>query len=122
MHFLFLLPYLLTSELEKECSIIATMFPKIKVHFIHSAEWHKNKYGIQSHFGLYWNLCINAAFPQPVNAVGPQSGSHSVHCIPHTDHKNGISVCILLIYVKNLDISILYSNCITSYIFYSRQI
>jgi hypothetical protein len=66
------------------------MFPGVRDRFLRSAKWHKERYGIVPLFGLYWNLCINGIFP----------GTKRIHCAPHADSKNGISVCVLMIYVR----------------------
>jgi hypothetical protein len=44
--------------------------------------------GIVLLFGVYWNLCINAAF----------SGQLNIHCTPHIDRKNIVGICTLLVY------------------------
>lgn len=74
-------------------SVVEIAFPGIKTRFEKAAKWHWETHGIKPHFGLFWNLCINAAFPRPDGVVP------SVSTVPHADSKNGISVCVLFIYV-----------------------
>ncbi|TFY82050.1 hypothetical protein EWM64_g1963 [Hericium alpestre] len=70
--------------------IVGMAFPKIKERFEKCAQWHKNQYGIEPQFGLFYNLCINGIFP----------GQHRIHTLPHADSKNPISVCALMAYVS----------------------
>jgi hypothetical protein len=75
-------------------SLISLFFPGVKERFDKSAEWHREQYGIKPLYGLFWNLCINASFPRKQDGKRPR-----VHAIPHADWKNGIAICLLLIYV-----------------------
>ncbi|KAJ7795479.1 hypothetical protein B0H14DRAFT_2620894 [Mycena olivaceomarginata] len=69
--------------------IVETVFPGVAARFRADAKWHKDKYGIEPHCGLFWNLCLNTWF----------RGQKHIHCHPHADKKNQIGICILLIYV-----------------------
>ena len=71
-------------------SIVSIIFPGVRTRFEKSAAWHKEKHGIEPEWGLFWNFCINAPF-----AGAKLNG---VSCTPHADHKNGVSVCVMLIY------------------------
>ncbi len=64
------------------------MFPGVAERVKASAAWHEINHGIKPLFGVFWNLCINALFP----------GQSRVHCLPHTDFKNIVGVCLLAIY------------------------
>jgi hypothetical protein len=74
-------------------SIIEIAFPGIKTRFDFAAKWHEDHHDIQPHFGQFWNLCVNAAFPDNSDQLP------SVSTIPHIDSKNGISVCVVFVYV-----------------------
>ncbi|KAJ3564788.1 hypothetical protein NP233_g8060 [Leucocoprinus birnbaumii] len=63
-------------------------FPGAATRFKRAAQLLKEKNGPQPLFGLFWNLCINAAF----------NGQRRVHCKPHADKKNVVGVCALLVY------------------------
>ncbi|KAJ7867455.1 hypothetical protein B0H13DRAFT_2281206 [Mycena leptocephala] len=69
--------------------IVRTIFPGVAARFTADAEWHRERYGIEPLFGLFWNLCLNAWF----------RGQKRIHCKPHADMKNQIGVCVLLIYI-----------------------
>jgi hypothetical protein len=67
--------------------LIRTVFPGVARRFDISAEYYR-EIGIEPLFGVYWNLCVNAAFPmQP-----------RIHCGPHVDQKNIVGICTLLVY------------------------
>jgi hypothetical protein len=68
--------------------VVREMFPGVAERFEHSAQWHREQFGIEPLFGAYWNLCINAAFPK----------QRRIHCIPHVDRKNIVGVCALFVY------------------------
>ena len=70
-------------------SLVKIMFPGVAERVEKSAAWHERTYGIKPLFGVFWNLCINALFP----------GQKRVHCLPHTDSKNIVGVCLLAIYL-----------------------
>ncbi len=38
-------------------------YPGVVARFQKSAAWHKDRYGIEPHFGYFWNMCINGIFP-----------------------------------------------------------
>ncbi|KAF8219842.1 hypothetical protein L208DRAFT_1337394, partial [Tricholoma matsutake] len=63
------------------------VFPRVAKRFDESSSWYKKR-GIVPLFGMYWNLCINASFPNQVR----------VHCGPHADQKNIVGICTLLVY------------------------
>ena len=63
------------------------VFPGVAERFDKSAEWYRKR-GIEPLFGVYWNLCINATFPNQVR----------IHCGPHADRKNIVGICTLLVY------------------------
>jgi hypothetical protein len=67
--------------------VVRQVFPGVADRLDKSAEWYKKK-GIEPLFGVYWNLCINAAFPKQTR----------IHCGPHVDRKNIVGICTLLIY------------------------
>jgi hypothetical protein len=52
------------------------VFPGVAQRFDRSAKWYRER-GLEPLFGIYWNLCINAAFPKQPR----------VHCGPHADRK-----------------------------------
>ncbi|KAF8237641.1 hypothetical protein L208DRAFT_1245828, partial [Tricholoma matsutake] len=56
--------------------VVRQVFPGVAKCFDESSSWYKKK-GIMPLFGVYWNLCINASFPNQVR----------VHCGPHADQK-----------------------------------
>lgn len=65
-------------------------FPGIAQRYHEASQWFAKNQGLVSLFGLFWNLCINATF----------EGQSRVHCRPHTDSKNVVGVCALLVYVR----------------------
>jgi hypothetical protein len=69
-----------------EC-VVRQIFPGVAKRFDSSAKSHREQ-GIVPLFGVYWNLCINAAF----------SGQLRIHCGPHADRKNIVGICTLLVY------------------------
>lgn len=69
--------------------IVELAFPGIAQRFKRSAAWHKEKYGIEPMFGLFWNFCLNGIF----------FDQKRVHCRPHADSKNPIGVCVLMTYI-----------------------
>jgi hypothetical protein len=73
---------------KRVCSVVRLMFPGVAERFLKSAEWHKEKHGIEPLFGLFWNFRINGLFP----------GQKRVHCLPHADAKNIVGVCVLVVY------------------------
>ncbi|KAF8164561.1 hypothetical protein K438DRAFT_1984496 [Mycena galopus ATCC 62051] len=72
-------------------SVVTDVFPGVAERFLKDAAWHKERYGIEPLFGLFWNFCVNAWF---VNG-----GQKRIHCYPHADRKNQIGVCVLVIYL-----------------------
>lgn len=70
-------------------SVVCIAFPGVKDRFEKSKAWHKKEYDIDPMFGVFWNFCLNGLFfDQP-----------RVHCRPHADSKNPISVCALMTYI-----------------------
>lgn len=69
-------------------SQVDSFFPGVAERFRASADWHKVKYSIEPLFGLFWNLCTNAMF----------EGQKRIHCQPHTDYKNIVGVCAVVVY------------------------
>ncbi|KAK6977887.1 hypothetical protein R3P38DRAFT_3334620 [Favolaschia claudopus] len=69
--------------------VVEIVFPGVAARFRADAAWHYRRYGIKPLFGLFWNFCLNAWF----------RGQRRIHCNPHTDKKNQIGVCVLVIYV-----------------------
>ena len=65
------------------------MFPGVAERVEASAAWHEKNHCIKPLFGVFWNLCINALFP----------GQTRVHCLPHSDFKNIVGVCLLAVYL-----------------------
>lgn len=74
------------------------MFPGVAERYQQCAEWHNKMHSVSPHYGLFWNLCINACFP----------GQPRIHTIPHADSKNIIGVCALFIYLLPGDLSFLH--------------
>ncbi|KAA1467110.1 hypothetical protein DENSPDRAFT_847331 [Dentipellis sp. KUC8613] len=70
-------------------SLIKMVFPGVQERFERCAAWHQEAYGIKPLFGSFFNLCVNGIFP----------GSSRVHCLPHADSKNPVSICALMAYV-----------------------
>lgn len=64
------------------------MFPGVEERVRKSADWHEQKHGIKPLFQLFWNLCVNGIF----------AGQKRIHCLPHSDSKNIVGVCVLAIY------------------------
>jgi len=64
------------------------MFLGVSQRFRKCAEWYQKIYGFGPLLGLFFNLCINACFPD----------KRRVHCAPHADAKNIVGVCVLVIY------------------------
>lgn len=62
------------------------IFPGITKQFDEDVRWHN----IKPLFGYFWNLCINARF----------DGQASISTGPHSDSKNTINVCLMLIYER----------------------
>ncbi|KAF8211027.1 hypothetical protein K438DRAFT_1959230 [Mycena galopus ATCC 62051] len=58
-------------------SVVTDVFPGVAERFLKDAAWHKERYGIEPLFGLFWNFCVNAWF---VNG-----GQKRIHCHPHAD-------------------------------------
>ncbi|CAA7271224.1 unnamed protein product [Cyclocybe aegerita] len=69
-------------------SVVELAFPGVADRFRHSVDWHYKRYGIRPMFGLFWNFCIN----------GILLGQKRIHCRPHSDSKNIVGVCALVIY------------------------
>ena len=67
--------------------VVRQVFPGVAERFDKCSQWHKER-GVEPLFGVYWNLCINAAFPNQVR----------IHCGPHADRKNIVGICTLLVY------------------------
>ncbi|KAF8144017.1 hypothetical protein K438DRAFT_1993263 [Mycena galopus ATCC 62051] len=65
-------------------SVVTDVFPGVAERFLKDAAWHKERYGIEPLFGLFWNFCVNAWF---VNG-----GQKRIHCHPHADRKNQIDI------------------------------
>lgn len=80
-------------------------FPGVAARFDLSASWHKQQHGIEPLFGVFWNWCLNGYFPKtlrphqspPVKKLNHQR--NRVHCTPHADAKNPISICALMMWV-----------------------
>ncbi|KAJ7671371.1 hypothetical protein DFH06DRAFT_114659 [Mycena polygramma] len=70
-------------------SVIRTVWPGLAARVEEEAEWHFQKHGIRPLFGLFWNLCWNAAFP----------GQERIHTPPHADCKNQVGICAILVYI-----------------------
>ncbi|TFK57991.1 hypothetical protein BDN72DRAFT_907214 [Pluteus cervinus] len=71
-------------------SVLVDSFPGVAVRFQNIAdEWKKISNGaVEFQFGGYHNFCWNACFDdQP-----------RVQCQPHTDHKNVVGVCVVVVY------------------------
>ncbi|KAF8216690.1 hypothetical protein K438DRAFT_1747874 [Mycena galopus ATCC 62051] len=84
-------------------SVVTDVFPGVAERFLKDAAWHKERYGIEPLFGLFWNFCVNAWF---VNG-----GQKRIHCHPHADRKNQIGVCVLVIYLlPGFDIEFVSTN------------
>ncbi|KAH9835168.1 uncharacterized protein C8Q71DRAFT_764447 [Rhodofomes roseus] len=70
-------------------STVEAVFPAIFQRFKKSAEWHAENTGFYPLFGGFWDFCLNGIFPnQP-----------RVHCMPHSDAKNPVGICVLMVYV-----------------------
>jgi hypothetical protein len=72
--------------------VVSGVFPGVKARFERSAKWHKETYGIQPEWGLFWNFCINVPFPK-------SRCNRRVHTGPHADIKNAVAVCAVFTYV-----------------------
>ncbi|KZV60889.1 hypothetical protein PENSPDRAFT_693888 [Peniophora sp. CONT] len=72
---------------------VAMTFPGVEARFKECAEWHRQHNHIEPEFGLFYNFCINGFF------LGSK-GSLRVHCKPHADAKNPISVCVLMAWLQ----------------------
>ncbi|KAJ7172104.1 hypothetical protein C8R46DRAFT_1258041, partial [Mycena filopes] len=70
-------------------SIIRRVWPGLAARFEADAAWHYERYQIQPMFGLYWNFCWNATFPE----------QDRTHTDPHCDYKNQIGCCSILTYL-----------------------
>lgn len=77
-----------THSSESVTSMVTAFFPGVAKRFQESADWHRAKYGIEPHFGLFWNLCVNGIFV----------GQKRVHTKPHIDFKNVVGVCAAFVY------------------------
>ncbi|KAA1473963.1 hypothetical protein DENSPDRAFT_780695 [Dentipellis sp. KUC8613] len=71
-------------------SVLCMAFPGVHKRFQECAAWHQKRFHIKARFGSFFNMCINGIFP----------GHKRVHCLPHSDSKNPISVCALMVYLK----------------------
>ncbi|KAI0258352.1 hypothetical protein BC834DRAFT_975234 [Gloeopeniophorella convolvens] len=69
--------------------VVQMAFPSAVIRFEISAKWHEEHHGITPLFGCFWNFCLNGIFP----------GMDRVHCTPHSDAKNPIGVCAVMVYV-----------------------
>jgi hypothetical protein len=87
-------------------AIVKHSFPGIKKRFDKAALYHQSHHKIQPLFEQFWNLCVNIGFPNPENP----DKIPSVHCLPHVDSRNAISVCIVFVYL--LDGCMYYSLCL----------
>ncbi|KAJ6477466.1 hypothetical protein C8R47DRAFT_937425, partial [Mycena vitilis] len=70
-------------------SVVKLVFPGVAASFEKEAAIILDTYGIAPQFGLFWNLCLNAAF----------EGQDRIHCDPHADRKNRIGVCGVLTHI-----------------------
>ncbi|KAJ7783111.1 hypothetical protein B0H16DRAFT_1357669 [Mycena metata] len=71
------------------CKKVRQVWPGLAARFEADARWHKEKYGIEPMFGLFWNFCWNAAFPDQLG----------IHAGPHVDWKNQLGICLILTYI-----------------------
>lgn len=69
-------------------SLVRLYFPGIASRYQRCINWHKLHSKTEAMFGLFFQLCINGIF----------LGQKRVHCSPHTDSKNVIGVCLLIVY------------------------
>lgn len=69
-------------------SLVRLYFPAIADRYQQCINWHHLQTGTQAMFGLFFQFCVNGIF----------SGQKRVHCRPHTDSKNVIGVCLLMVY------------------------
>lgn len=66
-------------------------FPVLAGYAQETNEILAERYGLKPEFGLFWNFCVNAPFPQ--------AGVQEVICRPHLDGKNAaIMLCVVLVY------------------------
>ncbi|TFK60674.1 hypothetical protein BDN72DRAFT_904764 [Pluteus cervinus] len=73
-------------------AMVVYYFPGVAIRFQNKVEeWIKRSNGEKvPHFGYFDNYCWNACFrDQP-----------RVQCKPHTDHKNVVGVCVVIVYEK----------------------
>ncbi|KAF8198234.1 hypothetical protein K438DRAFT_1966976 [Mycena galopus ATCC 62051] len=50
-------------------SVVTDVFPGVAERFLKDAAWHKERYGIEPLFGLFWNFCVNAWFVNDIEFV-----------------------------------------------------
>ncbi|KAJ7158204.1 hypothetical protein C8R43DRAFT_847771, partial [Mycena crocata] len=72
-------------------TMVRIVWPGLAARCDEDIDFHRNEYGIEPLFSLFWNFCLNAPFP----------GQHRIHTGPHVDFKNQIGVCIVLTYVTS---------------------
>jgi hypothetical protein len=68
--------------------LVQIYFPKIAERYKTAVEYHKRENNCEDWFGIWFNMCVNGIF----------RGQQRVHTIPHTDHKNVVGVCLVLVY------------------------
>ncbi|TFK63320.1 hypothetical protein BDN72DRAFT_902511 [Pluteus cervinus] len=61
-------------------------FPNVAQRYQDCAE--RKPGGHKPPFGLFWNYCLNAMY----------EGQDRVNCLPHSDSKNVVGVCVVLVY------------------------
>lgn len=67
-----------------------TCFPEIVARYKRCHEYIKTRYGINPMYGLFYNFCLNGAWPGKTDRV---------YCEPHVDWKNiAIGVCLVFVY------------------------
>ena len=72
-------------------SAVETHFPDMYQRMKDVNATVEKRYGIKPSFGVFWNFCVNAPYPQ--------AGVKEVLCRPHIDAMNvAIGICVVLVY------------------------
>ncbi|TFK67546.1 hypothetical protein BDN72DRAFT_842893 [Pluteus cervinus] len=68
--------------------LMKVAFPWVLKRYQDNIKWHKEHHGIQPLFPPFWNYCFNALYV----------GQDRVHCLPHSDSKNIVGICAVMVY------------------------
>ncbi|TFK60128.1 hypothetical protein BDN72DRAFT_864607 [Pluteus cervinus] len=81
-----------SESMKRICGFITKLlrarFPGVALRYQNNITWHWKHNRIRPKFGLFWNYCFNAMY----------AGQKRVHCGPHSDSKNIVGICAVMVY------------------------